>query len=321
MSDAERIICYVNMEKVGRKIVQLRISHNMTQLELADKMGISFHAVSNWERGNSMPDTAKLPELAKLFGVTIDSILGEHAQAVTTIIEGDINQSNISPEELDTIAPVLKPSQIENIFENVNIDNLSKMDSLLPFASQKTICWHVNLLYQESKFTLMEDVLPFLRQEALHALAQKACEEEKVDALESIAPFAEQEVIDKIVTTLYQKKENFESIEDLMSFMHPEAVDALAMHAVQSGNFQDLDIIAPFMRQATIHHIVRWMTRQHIDTEDIASFASETIYEKKHRNTSGSHTLNDLPQNIDRGAPQSLIEHVKQAAALLKPKK
>ena len=42
-----------HMEKVGRKIAQLRKSHNMTQLELADKLGISFQAVSNWERGGS----------------------------------------------------------------------------------------------------------------------------------------------------------------------------------------------------------------------------------------------------------------------------
>lgn len=38
-----------HMEKVGRKIAELRKSRNMTQLELADQIGISFQAVSNWE--------------------------------------------------------------------------------------------------------------------------------------------------------------------------------------------------------------------------------------------------------------------------------
>ena len=46
----------LNMERVGRKISELRRERNMTQMELADQMGISFQAVSNWERGNSMPD-------------------------------------------------------------------------------------------------------------------------------------------------------------------------------------------------------------------------------------------------------------------------
>ena len=41
-----------DMAAVGRKISELRKKNNMTQLELADKMGVSFQAVSNWERGD-----------------------------------------------------------------------------------------------------------------------------------------------------------------------------------------------------------------------------------------------------------------------------
>lgn len=44
-----------NMDQIGRKISNLRREQNMTQMELADKLGISFQAVSNWERGNTMP--------------------------------------------------------------------------------------------------------------------------------------------------------------------------------------------------------------------------------------------------------------------------
>ena len=81
-----------NMEMVGHKIAELRKNRNMTQFELADKMGISFQAVSNWERGNSMPDISKLPELAEVFGVAIDCLLGEHSEfiecAVKEILRG-----------------------------------------------------------------------------------------------------------------------------------------------------------------------------------------------------------------------------------------
>ena len=41
------------MNSVGAKISELRKKRNMTQMELADKMNISFQAVSNWERGVS----------------------------------------------------------------------------------------------------------------------------------------------------------------------------------------------------------------------------------------------------------------------------
>ena len=53
-----------NMESIGRRIAELRKKANMTQMELADNMGITFQSISNWERGNTMPDISKLPELA-----------------------------------------------------------------------------------------------------------------------------------------------------------------------------------------------------------------------------------------------------------------
>ncbi len=75
-----------NMTNVGIRISELRKAKNMTQMELADKMGISFQAVSNWERGNSMPDISKLPELAQLFGVTVDEILGEKSDLLDSAV-------------------------------------------------------------------------------------------------------------------------------------------------------------------------------------------------------------------------------------------
>lgn len=42
-----------NIVNVGRKISQLRKNKNMTQMELADRMNVSFQAVSNWENGGS----------------------------------------------------------------------------------------------------------------------------------------------------------------------------------------------------------------------------------------------------------------------------
>ncbi len=43
-----------DMHRIGQTIARLRRERNMTQMALADAMGVSFQAVSNWERGVSL---------------------------------------------------------------------------------------------------------------------------------------------------------------------------------------------------------------------------------------------------------------------------
>ena len=49
--------------KIGRFIAQRRKANNMTQMQLAEKLGITDRAVSKWETGKSLPDVAIMPEL------------------------------------------------------------------------------------------------------------------------------------------------------------------------------------------------------------------------------------------------------------------
>ena len=65
----------MNTEKVGEQIAVLRKSKGLTQSELGERLGVSFQAVSKWERGETLPDTALLPDLAKILETTIDFIL------------------------------------------------------------------------------------------------------------------------------------------------------------------------------------------------------------------------------------------------------
>lgn len=56
-------------------IKKLRINKNMTQLELAESLGVKRTTVSMWERGNNIPPTEKVKKLSELFGVTADSLI------------------------------------------------------------------------------------------------------------------------------------------------------------------------------------------------------------------------------------------------------
>ena len=59
---------------LGKKIKELRRTHNITQERLAEEMGVTAQAVCKWESGRTMPDIALLPELSVFFGVTIDEL-------------------------------------------------------------------------------------------------------------------------------------------------------------------------------------------------------------------------------------------------------
>ena len=60
---------------LGTMIAELRKQHGMTQLELAEKMGVTDKAVSKWERDLSCPDINSLPTLAEILGVSVEELM------------------------------------------------------------------------------------------------------------------------------------------------------------------------------------------------------------------------------------------------------
>lgn len=59
----------------GTMIATMRKENGLTQLELAEKMGVTDKAVSKWERDLSFPDVNSLPKLADIFNVTVDELM------------------------------------------------------------------------------------------------------------------------------------------------------------------------------------------------------------------------------------------------------
>ncbi|MCH5187526.1 MAG: helix-turn-helix transcriptional regulator [Oscillospiraceae bacterium] len=65
----------VSPEKTGRQIAAMRKTAGLTQSELGDRLGVSYQAVSKWERGETLPDVGLLPDLAGVLRTTVDSLL------------------------------------------------------------------------------------------------------------------------------------------------------------------------------------------------------------------------------------------------------
>ena len=65
----------MNQEKIGKFILELRKEKNMTQMDLADKIGVTDRAISKWENGKGMPDLSLIQPLCKELGITINDLL------------------------------------------------------------------------------------------------------------------------------------------------------------------------------------------------------------------------------------------------------
>lgn len=62
--------------QIGANIAACRKRCDMTQADLAERINYSDKAISKWERGDSIPDVVTMVQLAKLFGVSVDALVG-----------------------------------------------------------------------------------------------------------------------------------------------------------------------------------------------------------------------------------------------------
>ena len=73
---------------LGTIIAELRKQHGMTQLELAEKMGVTDKAVSKWERDLSCPDINSIPNLAEILGVSVEELMQVKKEAEAPVSKG-----------------------------------------------------------------------------------------------------------------------------------------------------------------------------------------------------------------------------------------
>jgi transcriptional regulator with XRE-family HTH domain len=223
-----------NMERVGKKITELRKTHNMTQMELADKMGISFQAVSNWERGNSMPDISKLPELALMFDVSIDELLGEKSKLFESIVydktQEYLNENEITAEELIGIAPLIRTEQADEIvkviepkldyseimcivpFLSEDVTNQLFMKcmeqgdephSFYPFVSEECLQKAARIAFETKGLTAITTMAPFLDTDFLTEIAKDAIEQDGLKSIQNIAPFVDGDLLSQYIKDKY----------------------------------------------------------------------------------------------------------------------
>ncbi len=89
----------MDQEKTGKFIARLRKEQNLTQKELADRLGISDKTISKWETGNGMPDVSMLQPLCEVLTVNLNELLsGERLSAESYHGKAEENMMNLAKD-------------------------------------------------------------------------------------------------------------------------------------------------------------------------------------------------------------------------------
>lgn len=98
----------MDQKRIGAFIAQCRKEKNLTQMQLAELLGITNQAVSKWENGKGMPDVSLLQPLCNALGISLNELFsGAHISAEDYKEKAEENISNLFKEkQLANLKPV-----------------------------------------------------------------------------------------------------------------------------------------------------------------------------------------------------------------------
>ncbi len=234
--------------KTGLKIMALRKAKDMTQMELADLMQVSYQAVSNWERGNSMPDISKLPDLARILNVSIEELLDSREQA-QTVKRAMNDEETLTIKEIADIAPILKPSKLNEDIEKAPLEDgmpLKDLIQLAPFLSQNKLKELMERIGHNSLDELLP-FAPFLDGDQLQELLIQPGElHENLDNVIRFAPFLEKDFLVDIARNVIDDDDDPGLLAPLAPFLDSETLMSLIEQA-EAENINDILPLVPFL--------------------------------------------------------------------------
>lgn len=215
-----------NMAESANRIRSARIAKNLTQMNIADALGVSYQAVSNWERGNSMPDIGKLGELSDLLGVGIEDLLGHtrDSKNIEKLMKKDkLEDIGMSLSELSNISPVLPPDITEQLAGELKAKNIEELAMIAPFVRRERLEQIAEGLKAKSIEELAV-IAPFVRGKRLEQMAE-GLKAKSIEDMVMIAPFVSKDFLEQIWGG--QKARNVEELSMIAPFVSREFLDRL----------------------------------------------------------------------------------------------
>ena len=115
----------MNQEKFGNFIKEIRKKNNLTQKQLAEKYNVTYQAVSKWENGKNMPDTALIKQMSEDFGISLEEMFDGELKENKNSKQNKKNIILISLLIISLIVIFILSINFQNNNGNFNFKNLS----------------------------------------------------------------------------------------------------------------------------------------------------------------------------------------------------
>lgn len=218
------------MSVIGDNIKALRREAGMTQRELAEKLNVSFQAVSKYENEGVMPDVMSLPEIAKIFGVTIDDLFKDNmssyrnkAERLLAVYERTANNEDF----------IIADREFENLNnEEMGLEDKRNYAKLYHLMTYYSMCKGLKLIdevVEQSQDDLEELVVSLCnKSNFLSMLGRKDITIEVLEAMQSqyvensfvlqglLHSYKNADMYDKVIQVFEENKENC----DAMSYLY-----------------------------------------------------------------------------------------------------
>lgn len=80
---------------IGNKIISERKNHNLSQEDLAEKIGVTRQTISNWELNETSPDLKQAQKICDIFSISMDELIGKENAILTKLDRAESNSNLI----------------------------------------------------------------------------------------------------------------------------------------------------------------------------------------------------------------------------------
>lgn len=258
----------------GIRISALRKDRELTQADMADALHISYQAVSSWERGETMPDITKLPEIAALLDVSINDLFTLDSAPQNATQSAPKNESKVIGLPCDTpasagptplfappvIAPPTPPAPPPPPVQEFSIKRAMDM---LPFVDRETAG---DIAKKMARYAAeqgldpsgFQDALPYISRSAADDLVRLAIKKGQIGEIDEYFPYISRDFAGELVAHKLAEGVVPESLLDAMPFIRKDVADQIVLRLIENRRDFDLDEIMPFVSRSAADAAVRY---------------------------------------------------------------